>query len=199
MDLENDWSTGFPRGTGNCCPANIEKYLSGNGSDRRAYREPKKTHGGSSLCGAGFPPVTPIVLCCGRVGFMGSTPASEAIHCQHRWVANCDWRKEQTWRWRGWRRRARRAARLIQVLKMFFSGRRRRSRKARQQSRRHAPGIHKLFLTSSFQLRVRKGVVDSSDSAILARLIEPPMSAILNVKRSPPVFAIVFLPRCFAS
>jgi hypothetical protein len=81
MDLENGWSTGFTRGTGadNCCPANIEKHLTAKGNDRRAYGEPKKTHGGSSLCGVGLPPEAPIVLCCGCVGLLGSTPAIEAI------------------------------------------------------------------------------------------------------------------------
>ena len=79
--MENQGSTGFTRGSDadDCCPTDIEKYLIGNGNDRRAYGGPKKTHGGNSLCGVGLPPEAPIVLCCGCVGFVGSTPAIEAI------------------------------------------------------------------------------------------------------------------------
>lgn len=44
-----------------------------------AYGEPKKTQGGSSLWGVGLPPEAPTALCCGCVGFVGSTPAIEAI------------------------------------------------------------------------------------------------------------------------
>src|SRR4051812_2905819 len=88
---------------------------------------------------------------------------------------------------------------LVQILKMLFDRGRRSSGKARQQPWRRATGIGKFFLTSSSQLGVRKGMVDSSDSAICARLIEPPMPAILNVIRSSPIFTVVFLPRSFAS
>jgi hypothetical protein len=63
----------------NRCPANIEKHLTAKGNDGRAYRGPKKTHGGSSFCGVRLPPEAPIVPCCGCIGFAGSTPAIEAI------------------------------------------------------------------------------------------------------------------------
>lgn len=63
----------------NRCPANVEKHLAAKRNDGRAYRGPKKTHGGSSSCGVRLPPEAPIVPCCGCIGFVGSTPASEAI------------------------------------------------------------------------------------------------------------------------
>ena len=81
MDWENEWSTGLHANrAGKRCPANIEKRLTRKGNDGRAYRGPKNTHGGSSFCGVGLPPEAPITLCCGCVGFVGSTPAIEVTH-----------------------------------------------------------------------------------------------------------------------
>jgi hypothetical protein len=80
MNLEDGGRRIHPQNRAdNCCAASTGKTFDREGKDCRDYRGPTKTHGGSSFCDIGLPSDARTALCCGCVGFVGSTPAIEAI------------------------------------------------------------------------------------------------------------------------